>query len=66
MSDEDSFKMMLMILAGEWIMLSQHWCRDGKKMEKRDRQTDWVIRIISIYLWQNKMVVVVASFMLQP
>ena len=51
LSDEDSFKMMLFLIgngldprmAGEWVMLSQHWCGDGKKMEKRARQIDWVI-----------------------
>lgn len=46
LSDEDSFKMMLFLvgngldpcIAGKWVMFSQHWCGDGKKMEKKARQ----------------------------
>ena len=56
MTDEECFKMMLFFigngleprLAAEWVILTQHWCYDQKKMEKRARQIDWVIANMDI------------------
>ena len=49
--DEDSFKMMLFLignglaprLAAKWVMLSQFWTEDHKKLKKRARQADFVL-----------------------
>lgn len=56
MTDEECFKMMLFFigngleprLAAEWVILTQHWCHDQKKMEKRARQIDWIIANMDI------------------
>ena len=62
MTDEECFKMIFFLgngleprLPAEWVILTQHWCHDQKKMEKRARQIGslrtWISKEASGFIW---------------